>query len=92
MGWEPEEGEIPAVAAVAGRRTGWHSRGQAALAEAPCDTTSSSGKPVETMELDATISMDSTAAIAVRFYSCSVPVHSCLHWFVLVAVGLHCSY
>ena len=60
----PEEGEIPALAAVAACRTGCCSRGQTALTEAPCDIDSKPGKSIEAMVLDATISVDPVAAIA----------------------------
>ena len=60
----PEEGEIPALAAVAACRAGWCSHGQVALTEAPCDIDSKPGKLIEAMVLDATISVDPIAAIA----------------------------
>ena len=63
-GWVPEKGEILALAAVAAHGIGWHSRGQAALVETPGDTASSSGSPIEAMELDATISVNLIAAVA----------------------------
>ena len=62
--WEPEEGEIPAQAAIAACGTGWSSCGQASLVEAPCNIDSSSGKPIEAMELDTTIYVDPIAAVA----------------------------
>ena len=62
--WEPEEGEILALASVAVRGAGWHSCSQATLEEIPCDIASRYRKPIEAMELDATISVDPIAAIA----------------------------